>query len=534
VAARPTPASPDRPVSHERFPVLLLPALLAVGLIARLPELLQPIATDQGLFATYAQLMMAGERPYVAFWDVHPPLTYLFWMLAQAAPLGGSDWSRLCATLPGFQPLPCAGQVANALDMVATLVCGILCYLTAREAGGGRDVGWLAALLVVYFANLAMLSVGGSVPSKLTLVPCVLAVWAFLRARRSSGWAWPATAGAASVLAVLAKQPALLTVVALGSAAVWEAFQSTSARRRLQGFALGAVWTGVVAGGWLALAGGLGGFLEQVWSYNVARIVAGNWHAAAEGLTSPSVFRLDNVVRDALALPMVGALAGALAIVGRPSPTGQRIILWWALVNLIAIVGFREFIQVVPGLALLSAFGIERLWRAADANGLGLGQPWAGKVMLVALFGTILAFSSGFEVGQYRRAWFERGPGSTPALAELVAGRVRQTPPGPLFVWGNAGEVYALSGRAPATPYLNAEAVRLGAPGHEAARARLLAELDRARPTAIVLAPHVDEPELRLDGFPELAQRLGECYTAMPLAQPGADWALYERSAKCG
>jgi hypothetical protein len=530
---------------------MLLPALLVVGLIARLPELVQPIATDQGLFATYAQLMLAGGPPYVAFWDVHPPLAFLYWMLVQSPPLGGADWSQLCGTLPGFRPLPCVGQVAGWLDLAATLVCGVLTYLAARAAGGvadaaeaapgcptGRGVGWLAALQVVYFANLAMLSVGGSVPSKLTLVPSVLALWAYLRARRSDGRGWPPLAGAAGVVAVLAKQPALLTLVALGTAAAWEATRSPAAVRRLRGLVAGVVGTAALALAWLAAAGGLGGFLDQAWGYNLARVVAGNWHAAAEGLTAPSVFRLDGVVRDALALPVVGALAGALAILARPAgavPSGWRVVLWWALVNLVAVVGFREFVQVVPGLALLSAFGLERLWRAADRDGLGLGRPLAGKVVLVALFGTILALSSGFEVGQYRRAWFERGPAGGPAPAEVVAAALRRLPPGPLFVWGNAGEVYPLSGRRPATRYLNAEAVRLGAPGHEAARARLVAELERTPAAAIVLAPPLDEPELRLAAFPELAQRLAACYRAVPLDLPGGDWALYEREpAGCG
>src|SRR5437868_7112199 len=53
--------------------------VLAVGVLAKLPETVLPISTDTGMYATYARLMMQGSRPYVDFYDVHPPLTYYYW-----------------------------------------------------------------------------------------------------------------------------------------------------------------------------------------------------------------------------------------------------------------------------------------------------------------------------------------------------------------------------------------------------------------------------------------------------------------------
>jgi hypothetical protein len=512
--------------------LLLVPALLLVAFVAKLPELVQPIATDQGLFAEYAALMRAGGQPYVAFWDVHPPLAYVYWLVVNV--VSGGDWLRACSTLPGFLPLPCPGQVASWLDVALTLVCGLLTYAAARAAGGSARVGWVAALLVVYFTNLAMLSVGGSVPDKLTLAPSLLALWAWLRSQQPDRVAWPVVSGVAAVVAVLAKQPALLTLVALGSAAVWDTrLGQPAAKKRLVGFAVGVAAAVLVTVGWLAVVGpaALGGFVDQVWAYNLTRVVAGNWHAAAAGLTEPSVFRLDNVARDALALPLVGGLIGALVILARPTPSGQRLILWWAAVNLLAVIGFREFIQVVPGLALLTAIGVDAMWTATRANGLGLGRSWAGKLALLALFGTILALSSGFQFGQYRRAWYERRARNASSAVEQVAAVVAAGPPGPLFVWGNAGELYPLSGRTPDGRYLNAEALRLGAPDHDRARQELLADLTRTPPSVIVLTPDVEEPELQLAGFPELAQRVAACYAPVPLEPTvtAGRWQVFTR-----
>lgn len=540
VAAQPGPphagalSGGERPYRSAGGPLRLAPLLVLVGAVAKLPETVLPPGTDQGIFATYGRLMLQGGRPYVAFWDVHPPLVFLYWMMVQR--LAGLDWARGCgATWGPFVPQSCASLLANVLDLLLTVVCGLLVYVTARQAGGTTGVGWLAAVLTVYFANSSMLSVGGSVPAKLALTPAVLAVWSYLRARSGGGWGWPLLSGAAAVVAVLTKQPALLTLGWLAALAMWQAPRSPTGWRLLSGYVLGAAALTAGVCLWLGAVGSLGDFVDQAWAYNAVRVVSGNWHAAAEGLTAPSVFRLDGVIRDAMALLFVGAFAGALAIVLGRARREQRIILGWALVNLAAIVGFREFVQVVPGLALLAAFGIGRLWRAAERDGLGLGRPVAGRLALVVMLGTVFCLSSGFQVGQLRRAWYERGPGSPPAAAEVVAARVADTPPGPLFVWGNAGQLYPLSGRDPASRFINAEAVRLTAPGHERHRAELLTDLAQRPPSALVLAPHLDEPELRVDGFPELRRLLDACYQVLALEPSvGRDWGVYARRPDAG
>jgi hypothetical protein len=70
-------------------------AVVAVGAFAKFPEAVLPIGSDTGMFATYARMMLHGDQPYVAFYDIHPPLTHYYWVLVEA--LAGTDWTRTCA-----------------------------------------------------------------------------------------------------------------------------------------------------------------------------------------------------------------------------------------------------------------------------------------------------------------------------------------------------------------------------------------------------------------------------------------------------
>src|SRR5712691_9210598 len=149
---------------------------LVVGLAAKLPEAILPIGTDTGMYATYGRLLLQGARPYVDFYDVHPPLTYYYWALVEG--VAGTDWSRACLGSWGtLAPQPCISLLAHALDFGLTCLAALLVYAIARALGLRTAVGVLASLFVVWFANASMISMEGSNPTKLTLVPSTLAVY---------------------------------------------------------------------------------------------------------------------------------------------------------------------------------------------------------------------------------------------------------------------------------------------------------------------------------------------------------------------
>jgi hypothetical protein len=487
------------------------------------------------MFATYARMMLQGARPYVDFYDIHPPLGFVYWILVEV--LGGSDWSRTCLGAWGsaLAPQPCVSLVAHALDLAFTFITAALTYAIARRLGLRPLVGVLAALLVAWFANESMISMEGSTPTKLTLVPTTLAIYAFLRAlalpKGSRGWA--ILAGGAAMLAVMAKQPALVTLVALLAYLTPGLLRGGCAERRLLvGMAIGGAIVLVPTLAYLALVGSLQGFWQEPWVYNIQRFVSGYWQTPA-GLTSPAT-RIDRVVSQSAGLLFVGALLGGIALGLGPAQGRQRLLLIWGVCNLVAIAGFREFAMVVPSLALLAAFGIGRLWDAATKDGLGLGRPLAGRIAVVAVFGTILVLTSSFQLMEFRRAQFERGPAGRPSDPEQIAAYLRESAPaGPIFTWGNEAQIYALSGRQPATRFLITEFPRLASPWAATSRQQVLEDLRARQPAAIVIDPHTDELEIRLGGFPELAQLIGRCYARVPGMPP--QWEVYSQASPgCG
>lgn len=501
--------------------------IMLVGLIAKLPEAVLPIGSDTGMFATYARMTLHGARPYVDFYDIHPPLTLYYWVLVEL--LGGSDWTHTCiGSIVGLTPQPCVSTIAHLLDLALTFVAAGLSYLIARRLGFGRAISALAAVLVVWFANESMISMEGSTPTKLTLVPCTLAILAYVRSVQTGRIGWSIVSGAAAMVGVLVKQPALMTLLTILVAMLPGVARGARAERRLLlGFGGGALIVLVPVLAYMASIGALGGFLDQPWTYNLERFVAGYWQTG-KGLSTPAT-RIDLVVRESGGLLFVGAVLGAITLCLGAAPHRQRLLLLWGLFSLAAIAGFREFAQVVPPLALLAAVGIGRMWQAAADDGLGLGRPLAGRLALVVVLGSIFLLTSGFQMTEWRRAMYERGPGAKPADPEVVAAYLRDSvPPGPIFAWGSAAQIYALSGRDPASRYVIAEFTDSIQPRAQASRAQLMDDLHLHPPVAIIVDPHGDEPGITLNGFPELRALIQTCYAGVPGMPSG--WTVYQRA----
>jgi hypothetical protein len=527
-------AGPQAPPTRLSSRILGVTGILLIGAFAKLPETLLPVSTDTGMYATYARMMLQGGRPYVDFYDVHPPLTYYYWLAVQS--LAGTDWSQTCVGSWGvLAPQPCISLLAHTLDLGLTCLTALVVYAIARRLGQPALVGLLAAVGVVWFANESLISMEGSNPTKLTMLPSALAMYAFTRARSSNAmsWPWAVLAGAAGLTAGLAKQPGLMTLIALFAYTLPGVFRGSisapRARRLCLAMAIGALLVIVAVMVQMWRLGSLGGFIDNAWIYNSQRFLIGYWQTPA-GLTSPSA-RIDRVVTQAAGLLFVGALIGGLSLWLSPSRPRQRLLLVWALFNLVAVAGFREFAQVVPSLALLAAIGIGRLWSAASRGGLGLGRPLAGQLALVVLLGTIFALTSSFQVTQLRRAWYERGPGGVPSDPELIATYLRRdAPPGPMFVWGNAGHIYALSGRPPATRFIIAEFTNATSPRPALSRMQLMDDVRANPPAVMIVDPHTDEAGLQLADFPALANLLASCYQPVSSVAVNTAWGIYVRA----
>ncbi|MBV9173437.1 MAG: hypothetical protein JOZ81_25515 [Chloroflexi bacterium] len=195
------------------------------------------------------------------------------------------------------------------------------------------------------------------------------------------------------------------------------------------------------------------GFVNELWIYSIERSFAGYFiHPVKEpGIT------LDRVLTDRGGVLAVLAVCGLCMTLARPTHPMQRFLAGWAGVNLLAIVIFREFEYVVPSLAIVGTFALERPWRWLGSYKRSVAFAGGCALLLVLLFA--FRATTSFEQVQFARARGERGPGGGLSQPEEL-GRIinRDTPRGSMFVYGNAAELYAITGRLPATPYLNAEA----------------------------------------------------------------------------
>lgn len=478
-------------------------------------------SSDTGMFATYGTLLLRGARPYVDFWDLHPPLVFAYWALVDA--IAGSDWLQACAPPTTLLPQQsCTALVAHGQDLLLSVAAAMASAAIIRQGGGSRFGAAVAAVLVVGFSDQAMLSQEGSNPSKLTLLPSTVAVLAYLASLRPSGRIrFALISGVAAGVAVLAKQPAGLTLVALAAHAAWRRdWLSVGA------LACGAGAVVAVACAVLAVFGSLEGFVAEAWVYNLQRVLAGYFVQPAK----PPTVGLARVLTESAGLLAAPGVLGGVIVASTPRNAHHRVLVWWACANIVAITAFREFVYVVPSVAIVGALGVERVWQRRFVH-----LRWPVRTALLSAAAVGLLLTTGFQRAELARSRFERTPAGTLTRTEQLGQALRGLPAGPLFVYGNGAEMYVLANRAPANRYLNAEALRATAPGGGQARAELATALGSHPPPMVTLAPHSDEPELQLAGYPALGMFLDACYSRdARMSTIDQSWNVLVRKGECG
>lgn len=387
------------PLTRSRLWLRLLPVLVALALITRLPSFLRPIWNpDEGFLATQAQMLADGGVLYDTVVDRKPPL--LPWLYTGVFDLfgDGSLW-----------PL-------RALAVVAQLVTAVLLAGIARRRWGSRagTTAGIAYLLV----SIGMAPEDTQAASfGVFMLPSTAAAFSFADRRR---WA---AAGAAAAVAALTKQVggAVLLPVA------WLLWRGRDARGGLLaglGFALPVIAAALITGPgrfvfWTVTGSGSYASMDGSWLLTLGR-AAGNallLAMACAALIIPIGFLLlrHRTVTDVdLWLWLVGSAVGAAT-------------------------GFHFFghyyLQLMPPLALLGVGALERLpsWR----------RP--------ALMCTALA-SAGFLM------WGLLAPTKDLDHTQaVVAAVVRNTTPNDkVLLWGIHPEGYWLARRRPASRYLTA------------------------------------------------------------------------------
>jgi 4-amino-4-deoxy-L-arabinose transferase-like glycosyltransferase len=454
-------------------PIALLGLFVAAAFLTRAPFLgFRFLDLDESAALLGSWELLRGGRLYVDFVDNRPPLFYLAYALPQMLLGPGMLAVRLFAATIVL-PLTALGASAFYRHDRRGVAAGLL-YLVYGAAFLAHDMQAVS-------------------PELLMLLPLA---WAAVLLREEADAGRPARLLGAGVLvgtAALVRQQAAVWLPALGLVA-WLAAPGRSARRTarlgalLVGFALPLALVYRVFVGW-----GAGEELVfWTWTHNLR--YARNPILASEALERAVSYLLPFLLVTA---PLWYTAWRGRSLVGPPH--ARRVA--WSLIafSLPAVfVGLRFFPHYFVPLYLPLAIA------AAPWTAVVVTRPLRrqGRVLLA----WPLVMLAGFTL--VSRALY-RGPRPSYEEARPVFGRLAErlkADPcyglGPLFVWGFAPELYVESGLRPATRFVVPQASLTGyVPGNRAVRSgavdtsslvraadwdRLMADLNRSRPTFIL------------------------------------------------
>ena len=417
---------------------------------------------EEDLPMAAATQMKLGKTLYRDIWFDKPPLLpsiYLAW-----------------GVYPGW-PL----RLADAL--LALLACA-LAYAFARDLWSAREGFWAAGLLG-FFLIFDFPSAAIPVAADLAmLAPHVAAIWLAFQGR--AFWS-----GVLAGVAFLLNTKALF-VLAACAAWCWPEISLLVA-----GFFLPAA----IAAAWLASAGALVPYIDQVWRW-------GFLYAGSTFLEHPV---RDGVVRTADWFGFHAALAAGVlgSRHGMQRPVRWKLTAWAVLSFAAAMVGWRFFpryyFQLLPVMVIAGARGmvVTKRWRVL-----------ALALLLIPLirFGPRYVMLARDLVTHQPHAWSDVALDlDSREAARIVRGLAR--PGDTLFVWGFRPDLWVYTGLAAATRFLDSQPLtgvpadrhltQSGAVPAEFTRANR-EELARSRPTFVMDGLSRYNATLAMDRYAEL------------------------------
>lgn len=462
-------------MSRTRFLFAALAVLLIAGRLCHLRVLWEG---DAYPLAAAVQ-MLHGKPLYNGIWFDKPPLVPAFYLLSGARP----GWAL---------------RLEDAL--YALLACWVA-YRFARDLWSEREGQWAAGLLgffLVFDFPSAVIPVASDL---MMLAPHLAAVWMASRGR--SFWSG-ALAGVAFWISPKGALVAAACVVWNPAAFVWIA----------AGFAAAAS----VAVGWLAAAGALAAYWEEVW-------VWGRLYAGSTFLASPVA---NGALRTLgwIGFHIAAVIAAVRLWIGAPSNERWRWIGWLAL----------SFAGVAAGMRFFPRYYFLLLPPVVMMAARGFAMMEGRRRELVALLLLIPAtrFGPTYVAALMNPAWRDTAMDRESRIVSVFL-REHAQPGNTLFIWGYRPEIYAYSRIPAATMYLDSQPLT-GVPADrhltssepvetvEAARRRR--ELTRSQPTFIIdgLGPY--NPRLAITAYPELRSWLAQY---MEIGRVG-DAVVYRRN----
>jgi len=442
---------------------------IALGAIAlRAPLFDLPLEHDEGGYAYIAWRLAEGETPYLDWFDQKAPGVFLAYRLALAAPFDPAFAIR------GLAALFCAGSALALFALVRALL--------------GTATGLIAALLLVFVSADPMLQ-GPIANTELFMTPWIVA--SALLTLQLPAHARPPLARAVAIGACLAigtafKQVALIDAPFLLAVFALRAPSGERARAALR-FAIGmaaggiAVWGAILL--WLWSRGALAPALDAILLHNL--------DYGAEIPIAARFAMLQHYVPTLLPSQGVAwllALAGLVVLARRQDRFPALFLGGFAAANAIGVSssGYyfpHYFQQVAPAVAALAAVaitgGVDRSprWRIAGGTALALAPfAWAA-----------IGFWQLLPAEASRRMFPDNYFETMPAIAEVIASRT--APNDRVFVFGAEPEILFQARRVSASRYIYLYPVFGAFPDVAQRQAEVIAEVEAARPAAIVWLP---------------------------------------------
>ncbi|MEZ4449754.1 MAG: glycosyltransferase family 39 protein [Nannocystaceae bacterium] len=329
-----------------------------LGLDAGLPRILNE---DERVSAGFARTLLAGGDLGGSAWRYPPLLGELMALLAEPARWLGACEGR-CDDLALI-------RIGRGLSVIAATIAVLAVDAAARLAGVRRSVAFTLALALAWSPTLAMMS-RYATPDALCVAFVALALLAVSGLQRGGGRRWVALAGAAIGLAAGAKYNAGVVAIAVAAALALTPPAIRQAPRLLAAAALA-----------LAAFG-----LTLLWPWSGAEVVLEGlryewWHYGR----GHGGFTTDAPLRDALAFlaafafgvgPTIAAGLGLAraALPGDPlrrrvPPLAIFVAAYLILIGRGQMFVDRLLLPILPALALLAAFGVDRLVDLAARRG---------------------------------------------------------------------------------------------------------------------------------------------------------------------
>jgi 4-amino-4-deoxy-L-arabinose transferase-like glycosyltransferase len=445
----------------------LLLLLCLIPILLYLPFLGTPFERDEGVYATIAQGLLDGKVPYRDLFDNKPPLVY--------------GWYAISFLVFG------ESVVAPRLVAAAFLsLTSVVLYQQARLVVP-QTAARIGALLFALSTGLPWVALHANTEAYM-LLPLVSSLMFFTIGMKRGGHRWFFIAGLLAGMAMMTKQVAVWTLLALAALAF--VYHRRNALTPWQATAP-TIWllTGATLFvGAIALPFALNGALDDLLYANLGY----NW--VYMGFIS-NAQRLANLGYGllffcAVAAPLVaGALAGLIVIWKRRASATDYLLILWGAASVVGVASGGRFfphyfLQLTPALAVFT--GVLLYERFFKENHAALSKPAVAiaTLVIVASIGTttVLYLAPTQAEEQVSHSVFNQKEweASSEDLGHYL--RSRTGPNDTVFNYGRESQVYFYADREPAIPYFYDWAIQYQAVPMD----EVLARLRDAKPAYIV------------------------------------------------